>query len=231
MLAQMTRQVEYSLTQTQKARDPRMIQVEACSAEVCVKRIVRASPFPRASSCGQTRQGIWFEAKDLAHLACRQLGTIGNDVGRHRSPAFAIFFIDVLDHPLSLSPTGQIEAEVRPLTSSFTEETFKEQIHSDRIDCGNAKRITDSAVGGRASALNEDAVLATKRDDVPNNQEIARKFQFLDESEFALQLAVDPVSYRLVAFLGTFLDLNTEKTDLCFTVGGWITREFVSKVL
>ena len=47
----------------------------------------------------------------------------------------------------------------------------------DRIDGGDAERVADGAVGGRAAALHEDAALAAEADDVPDDQEVAREVE------------------------------------------------------
>ena len=57
------------------------------------------------------------------------------------------------------------------------------------IDRGDAQRIADRAVGGRAAALHQDVVLAAEAHDVPDDQEIAGEIELFDERQFALDLA------------------------------------------
>ena len=65
----------------------------------------------------------------------------------------AVLLEDVLDDLLALVAGGQVEVDVGPLAALLGEEALEEQLHADRIDGGDAERVTDGAVGGGAAAL------------------------------------------------------------------------------
>ena len=113
---------------------------------------------------------------------------IGNDVRRHRRAQLAVALIHVLNGALALIAAGQVEIDVGPLAALLRQETLEEQLHADRIDRSDAERIADRAVGGRAAALHQDALLAAVAHDVPHDQEISGQFELFDQREFALDL-------------------------------------------
>ena len=100
----------------------------------------------------------------------------------------AVALVDVLNDALALVAAGQVDIDVGPFAALFGEKAFEEQIHADRVDCRDAKRITDGAVGRGAAALAEDSVLFGETNQVPDDQEIAAEPEFVDELEFALDL-------------------------------------------
>src|SRR5262249_52973561 len=109
----------------------------------------------------------------------------------HRRAALAVAAVDVLDHFFSSIPPRKIEVDVRPLAALLGEEALEEEAHADRVDRGDAERVADGAVGGRAAALAEDAALAGEADDVPDDQEVAGEVELLDHGEFVLELGAD----------------------------------------
>ena len=63
---------------------------------------------------------------------------------------------------MRLAPVAarQIEIDIGPLAALFGEESLEQQFHAYRIDGGDSERVTDGAVGCRAAALNQNALIA-----------------------------------------------------------------------
>jgi hypothetical protein len=68
----------------------------------------------------------------------------------------AVALIDVLDDRLAALAARQIEVDVRPLAAGLREKPLEQQVHPHRIDGGEAERVADRAVRGRAAALHEE---------------------------------------------------------------------------
>ena len=130
-----------------------------------------------------------FEAERLADLARGGAAAVGDDVGGHGRAELAVALVDVLDDALALVAAGQVDIDVGPLAALFGEEALEEQVHADRIDGGDAERVADGAVGGRAAPLRQDAVFAAEAHDVPDDEEVAGQMQLFDQRQLALDLA------------------------------------------
>ena len=129
-----------------------------------------------------------IEAERLADFARGGAAAIGDDVGGHGGAEFAVALVDILDGALALIAAGQIEIDVGPFAALFGEKALEQQIHADGIDGGDAERIADRAVGGRAAALHQDVLLAAEAHDVPDDQEIAGELELFDQRQLALDL-------------------------------------------
>ena len=105
------------------------------------------------------------------------------------APSLSVALVDILDGALALIAAGKVEIDVRPFAALLGEKALEQQLHRDRVDGGDAERITDRAVGGRSAALHQNILAAAELDDVPDDQEIAGELEFLDERELAFDLA------------------------------------------
>src|SRR4029077_11360037 len=83
------------------------------------------------------------------------------------------------------------ECDAGPCPALFGEKALEEKPHADGIDRGDAERVADSAVGGRAAPLAEDAALAAGADGGPDEQGEARQGEPLDHAELVLELCTD----------------------------------------
>ena len=130
-----------------------------------------------------------IESERLAHFARGHAIAIGDDVGGHGGAALAVSLVDILDDFFALVAAGQIEIDVGPLAALFRKKAFEEKFHADGIDGGDAERIADGAVGGRAASLNQNVLLAAVADQVPDDEEISGELEFLDQRQFFFDLA------------------------------------------
>src|SRR5208283_2053856 len=137
-----------------------------------------------------------WKAEHLADLTHRAPRTIGDDVRRHRGAALAIAPIDILDDLLALVAAGQVEIDIGPLAALFGQEAFEQQLHFDRVDGGDAERVADRAVGGRAAPLRHDLILAAELHDVPYDEKVAGELQLRDDRKFAFELAARAIIHR-----------------------------------
>src|SRR6185436_10574887 len=91
---------------------------------------------------------------------------------------------------LALVAGGQVEIDVRPLAALLREKALEEELHLHGIDRRDRKRVADGAVGRRAAALREDAVLQAEAHDVPDDQEVPGEIELLDHRELLLDLGL-----------------------------------------
>ena len=74
---------------------------------------------------------------------------------------------------------------------SFDDEALEQHAHPRRVDFGDAERVADRGVGGRAAALAQDAFAARERDDVVDGEEVGLVAQFRDQRELVLDELAD----------------------------------------
>ena len=230
VLAQMPRQILQSHAQRKKLSDARMPHIESGLAEIDRQCIFRILIPPGADQLRQLLEHVEIEAQNLSDLARRRPSAIRDDIGRHRGAEFSVTLVDVLDHAFALVAAGQIEIDVRPLAAFFGKKAFEEQLHLHRIDGRDSQRVTDRAVGGRAAALHENVVRAAELDDVPDDQEIAFQFQFLDQPELAFDLLALFFAVRLEAPQRTGFGQLAQKRSHGFACRHRIGRELVSEI-
>ncbi len=132
-----------------------------CAAAPRARRGRRDQPM-RAQQLGEPVDLRKREAEHLADLAHGAARAVGDDVGGHRRAALAVALVDVLDDLLALVAARQVDVDVGPLAALLGEEALEEQLHADGVDGGDAERVADRRVGGRAAALAEDAALARR---------------------------------------------------------------------
>jgi len=127
-----------------------------------------------AEALGDAVHLLEREAQRLADLACRRARAVGDDVGGHAGAVRPVAPVDVLDDLLALVARRQIEVDVRPLAALLGQEALEEQLHLDRVDGGDRKRVADRGVGGRAPALGHNLLALAEADDVPDDEKVAR---------------------------------------------------------
>jgi hypothetical protein len=109
---------------------------------------------------------------------------------RSRSALAAVLAIDVLHHllaPLVL----EIDVDIGRLVALAADEALEQQLHTRRIDLGDAERVADRGVGGRATALAENALVAGVADHVVHGQKEVLVAQLADQC----QLLVDELTH------------------------------------
>src|SRR5262249_15387950 len=92
-------------------------------------------------------------------------------------------------------------------------------------------RITDGAVGRRASSLHQDALLAAKANHVPHDQEITRQIELLNQVEFLFELPSGAFAQRTVALTGALHSLRAQEFILAPAIGHRVAGKFVAEFL
>ncbi len=95
--------------------------------------------------------------------------------------------VDVLDHllaPLVL----EIDVDIGRFVARVGDEALEKQVRAGGVDLGDAERVADGRIGGRAAALVEDALLAGVAHDVLDGEEKRRVFEPGDQLELVLDL-------------------------------------------
>jgi len=165
----MPRQVVHLLIQLGKRRCARMrlrqpgLPHLLCHTE-CVRKITARE---------QIRESIEHVGGQVQYLAKFTRGTaapVGNDRRRHRRPVGAITTVNFLDDALAPVAARQIDIDVRPSAMAFAEESLEKNVELHRVHGGNAKAKTDCAVSRAAASLRQNIVLATKTDEVGDNE-------------------------------------------------------------
>ncbi len=82
----------------------------------------------------------------------------------------------------------EIDVDIGRLVARIRDETLEQQVGTCRIDLGDAKRVADGGVGGRAAALVQNALLARIAHDVLHCEEERRVFEPRDQLELMLDL-------------------------------------------
>ena len=153
---------------------------------LAVAAVAGRSPSCRAASpAGRPARR---EAERPCHLARRHAVAVGDDVGGHGGAAHAVAPVDVLDDLLALVAGRQVEVDVGPLAALLGEEALEQELHLHRVDGGDAERVADRAVGGRAAALQRMPLAPAEADDVPDDEEVAGEVELLDQRELVLDL-------------------------------------------
>src|SRR5947209_355770 len=158
------------------------------------------------------------EAEHFADVTCRASTAVGDHVCGHPyswpfggRPHLSVAFVHVLDHPLTLIATRQIQVDVRPFAALFGEKSLEQQLHADRIDRRDTERIADGAVGCRAAPLHENPLLPAEIYDVPDDEEITGEIELLDEIQLACDLRPRAIVVRQVALARAHLRDTPQK--------------------
>ena len=151
------------------------------------------------------------------------------------APRCAVTLVDILDNFFTLVAAGQVEIDVGPLAALFGKKTFEEQFHADGIDCGDAERVADGAVGGGSASLHQDVLLTAVADQVPDDEEVAGEFEFFDEGKFFLDLAagagLQVLRGAAVAVAESFPRALAQERVHGLAFGHGIAREFVAEIV
>src|ERR1700678_1129610 len=117
MLTEMAGQVLHSLTKIKIESDLGMMNVKTRMSKLPFHCVVGVFPFPGAHNRGEPRGSIFIKAEHLAHFSGCGTSAIGTNVCSHRSTAFTIEFVHVLDNFLAFVSAGQVEINVRPFSA------------------------------------------------------------------------------------------------------------------
>ena len=102
-----------------------------------------------------------------------------------------VAFVHVLDHLLAAARLD-IHVDVRRPVTRRGEEALEEQSQVDRVDVGDAERVADSGVGGRAPPLAIDVEAFAHLRDVPHDEEVAGEAEPADHVELMADLLPRP---------------------------------------
>jgi len=166
VLAEVTGQVLDQRPQRGELADARMRRIAPGLGQVLGEHVLRVLIAPARGQAGQPVLEVAGQAERLADFAGRATTTIGDHVGGHAGGVPPVAPVDVLDDRLPPLAARQVEVDVRPLAAGLGEEPLEEQLHAHGIDGGDAERVADRAVGGRAPPLDQDVVGAAVLDDV-----------------------------------------------------------------
>src|SRR5262249_61727304 len=110
-------------------------------------------------------------------------------------------------------------------------EAVKGEVHPARVARRDPEAVADRAVRRRAAALDEDPARPRLAHDVPDDQEVAREGELLDQRELAGELLAHARRDGTIAPACAGLDQLPEVGDLGLTVGYRVIREAITEVL
>jgi hypothetical protein len=94
---------------------------------------------------------------------------------------------DVLDH-LAAARFAEVDVDVGGADALLVQEALEDQLVLDRIDVGDAQAVGDEAAGGRSAAgADRDLPLARVADEVPDDQEVAREADAVDDRDLLVE--------------------------------------------
>src|SRR5579884_1025956 len=187
-------------------------------------------PFPAPDELREAAERLFVEAENLTDIAHGGTAAIADHVRGHGGAEAAIARVDVLNDLFALIAAGQVDIDVGPFAAFFGEESLEEKIHGDGIDRGDAERVTDGAVGGRAAALRQNAVAAAELDDVPDDEEITGEIELFDQRQLALDLRARSLVIRAIAIARAFVGALAQKRVHGLALANWITRELIAEI-
>src|SRR5207237_8041326 len=117
-------------------------------------------------------------------VACNAVAE-DDDVRDHRSALGSVLVVDVLQHALAVIGR-EVDVDVGRALVILVQETLEEEVVGNRVHTGDAEQIRDDRVGGAATSLSRNRVLACKSHDVPRDQEEFGEPGLLDDLELAL---------------------------------------------
>ncbi len=123
-------------------------------------------------------------AGGVAHRLPRRHGAEGDDLG---DAVAAVLVGHVLDD-LSPAVHAEVHVDVRHALAPRIEEALEEQVVLQRVDVGDAERVTDDAAGGRpAAGAHGDAVVLGELHVVPDDEEVGVETHLADDAELEVE--------------------------------------------
>src|SRR6266568_3134523 len=171
MLAKVSRQTINRLIQPNESRHARMFlrQTSLFDLRLEIERVRKIAVREQMREAIQNARRKIERLPDLARSAA---AAITDYVRGHGRAVFSVAAINFLNDRFTPIAAWKIEIDIGPAFPAFVQEPFENQIVAHRIDRRDSEAITNCAVRGAAPALDHDVVLATKIDDVPDNQKI-----------------------------------------------------------
>ena len=167
--------------------DERVVGIEARLADA---RGLDAAAVPPREHAGQPVDLRQVEAQRLADVADRALRPVRDERGGERRAVAAVLAVHVL-HDLLAPLVLEVDVDVGRLVPLAADEALEQHAHPRRVDLGDAERVADGRVGGRAAALAQDALRPRERDDVLDGEEVRLVIEFRDQGEFVLDQFAD----------------------------------------
>jgi len=154
----------------------------------------------------QTGRHILAEPHDLAHLADRRARAEMDHRGAKPGPVTTVFPVNPLDD-LFPSLMFEIDVDIRRFLAVAGNESFKDHPDPIGFHIRDPQQIAQDRIGRRSAPLAEDAFRPGELNDVVHGEEIRRKIQLLDDSEFLGDQFSRPVIRAVrVAASNSFLD-------------------------
>src|SRR5580692_11260816 len=104
-------------------------------------------------------------------------GAEGDDL---RNIFAAVFMGDVVDQ-FAATAHAEVDVDIRHGDAFWIQETLEQQVVLQRVDVGNAQRVTHQAAGSRTTArANWNFLRTSVMNEVPDDQEVSFIVHFLD---------------------------------------------------
>ncbi len=180
----MSRKTKELRNQLQQFSDLRAGRIKAALGQSLFDRRETVPPGQRG---GDLVDLVERQAKCLADVADRALGAVAGHGGGQCGAFAAVLGVDVLDHFLA-ALVFEVDVDVGRLVALARNEALEQQVAARRVDFGDAQRIADRRIGGRATPLAEDLLRTRKAHDVVDGQEVGLVSEFADQRQFVFDL-------------------------------------------
>ena len=165
-------------SQAMRRRESGRRFVALCSAATSASDAVLGAP----DRLGEPRGDVLRKAHRLADLADRAAVAVADDGGGDGGAVAAVALVDVLDHLLA-ALVLEVHVDVGRLVALGGDEALEQQVVLLGRDGGDAERVAQRGVGGRAAALAEDLLRHREADDLVDGQEVGRVAELRDQPE------------------------------------------------
>src|SRR5690606_12505908 len=103
--------------------------------------------------------------------------TVRDDDGGQGGAITPVLVVNVLDD-LFAPVVFEVDIDIGRFVAFFADEALEQAVAASRVDGGDAQAITDGAVGGRTSALAQNAAAASEFDDIVDGKKVRFVFEF-----------------------------------------------------
>lgn len=172
-------------------------QVEHVGGDLLIRQLAgSAHPLPGIELLGPGILLPGVGTQRLGHVSHRGSRPIRDHVGHLGRVVAAVALVHVLDDLLPPSALD-VEVDVGRAVSLGRQEPLEQQAQPHRIGLGHPERPARRAVGCRTAALAVDLPTLAEPHDVPDDQEVPREPQGLDDVELVVDLGPRPLGQRL----------------------------------
>ena len=228
MLREVARKATQLLGEDQPFFDARVSWIEADGGKALRHLVALVPPGEGGSERVDAPE---VDAQRAAGIAQRRATAIADDGSGQCGALTPVLSIQVLDDLLA-PLVFEVDVDVGRLVALLRDEALEEQGRLRGVDFGDAERVADGRIGGRAAPLAEDGAVAREGHDVVDGEEIGFVLQFCDQHQLVCDLLPNFFGNAgWVAHLQTAFDLTGEIGARCLAGRDDFLRVLVAQLV